>query len=251
ESEKCHGEERKDKREMPSQPLVESLNALPLSEYRSRLCDPVMHTEISYEDRGAATPLTVSLESPRTVSPGDFEACFDLVATTSSEDYATSSMGWSPAKKKREMRLPDMRYLLLKKKPLGPVEEEQYPDRAVVGFLSFMLTYEDGYEVVYCYEIHLAPELRAKGIGERLMCIFETIGVKAGVQKAMLTVLAVNDAARRFYERIGYEEDDFSPTARTLRGGIVKKPDYAILSKALTMTIGSPDHISDKKSMTG
>ena len=46
------------------------------------------------------------------------------------------------------MKLLDLKYLLVKR------------DGKVEGFVSFMPTYEDGYPVIYCYEIHLGEELR-------------------------------------------------------------------------------------------
>lgn len=106
-------------------------------------------------------------------------------------------------------------------------------DIEVEGFCSFMLTYEDGCEVVYCYEVHLAPQARGLGIGKLLMGLVEGVGREVGVEKAMLTVFVENQGARRFYEGLGYEVDDYSPPARRLRGGVVKKPTYVILSKRL------------------
>ena len=35
----------------------------------------------------------------------------------------------------------------------------------------------------------------------------------------------------RFYERLGYEKDEFSPEPRVLRNGTVVEIDYVILSK--------------------
>jgi len=96
-----------------------------------------------------------------------------------------------------------------------------------------MVTYEDGYEVIYCYEIHLSPHLQGCGIGKHLMGIMEEVGKKVLLEKAMLTVFLENGGALKFYERVGYEEDDYSPQPRKLRNGVIKKPDYVILSKSL------------------
>ena len=146
------------------------------------------------------------------------------------------------------MRLPDLRYLVIKRQrrhnyhcSTGPEKEGQdnwedakeHGEEEVAGFMSFMLTYEDGYEVIYCYEIHLSPELRGKGVGRQMMGLLEGMGRRVGVQKAMLTVLLANAEARRFYEGCGYQVDDYSPRPRRLRNGIVKVPDYEILSKGL------------------
>lgn len=58
-------------------------------------------------------------------------------------------MGWHAAAKKKEMRSPDLRYILAKD-----------ADGTVRGFTSLMPTFEDNKAVVYCYEIHLKTELQ-------------------------------------------------------------------------------------------
>lgn len=140
-----------------------------------------------------------------------------------------SSIGWNPAAKRREMRLPDLRYLLLKTED----PREKGKEGLVQGFASFMLTYEDGREVVYLYEIHLSSRLRGRGLGRKLVGVVEEVGRRAGVEKAMLTVFVVNEGARGFYEGLGYGVDEFSPRPRKFRSGEVKTCDYVILSKAL------------------
>jgi hypothetical protein len=77
-----------------------------------------------------------------------------LIELTSVEDYKRSKDGWKPKAKRREMRLLDLKYLLVKK------------DDQVQGFCSFMPTVEDEHYVVYCYEIHLAPSLQGHVINK-------------------------------------------------------------------------------------
>ena len=120
------------------------------------------------------------------------------------------------------MKLPDLRYVVLL--------ENQH---AVAGFISFMITYEDGHEVLYVYEIHFQPRLQGKGLGKLLMNYVEAIGQKVGVDKVMLTVFRANQRAVDWYSRLGYVEDEFSPGPRRLRNGTVKEPSYFILSKRL------------------
>lgn len=109
-----------------------------------------------------ASPWTTSWTHPRTeqrysisllqagsLSDEDLEACFELIAETSQHDYESSSIGWHPAKKRKEMRSPELRYILVK----------DYAG-SLRGFTSFMPTWEEGEPVVYCYEIHLKPELQ-------------------------------------------------------------------------------------------
>ncbi|KAL8684783.1 MAG: hypothetical protein Q9224_006135, partial [Gallowayella concinna] len=124
--------------------------------------------------------------------------------------------------KRKEMKLPDLRYLLLTDSTA-----------LVQGFLSFMLTYEDGHEVIYCYEIHLSPPVQRRGLGMYLMGLMEDVGKRAGVEKSMLTVFVENQAARNFYEKLGYSEDEYSPQPRKMRHGTVKMPTYVILSKSM------------------
>ncbi|KAI4196777.1 MAG: hypothetical protein LQ350_006347 [Teloschistes chrysophthalmus] len=204
---------------------IEEANRLPLASYRDLFLpsslDPL---PVSVKPQLAHS---IRFESCSTMSPDDLNACFNLIASSSANAYATSSIGWSPVKKRKEMKLPDLRYLLLESRATDR------SDKRIEGFLSFMLTYEDGYEVVYCYEIHLAPHLQGQGIGRHLMMLVEGVGTKAGVAKSMLTVFVENQAAMRFYEKLGYSEDEYSPEPRKLRNGTIKMPTYSILSKSL------------------
>ena len=205
-------------------PRIEAANALSLPAFKQAYMpnDPAKST---FTSPNTDTTYYITLQTSSTISPADFDACFHLIESTSASAYRTSSVGWSAAKKRKEMRLPDLRYLLVRAggSATGVVE----------GFVSFMLTYEDGHEVVYCYEIHLSPGLRGCGLGGRLMRRVEEVGIRIGVEKAMLTVFVANVGAVEFYGRLGYEGDVYSPRARKLRNGIIKKADYVILSKEL------------------
>lgn len=170
--------------------------------------------------------------------------------------YKRSDMGWSATRKKKEMKHPAMRFLVLqvrsREKELveggeGDWEDE---DEGVVGFLSFMITEEEGERVVYCYELQLDSTSRGLGLGRHLMGVMEDFGRAVGVGKAMLTCFAENKGAMGFYGRNGYvclfgeiwgvwltrcryEKDEISPEPKRLRGGLVKESSYHILSKVL------------------
>ncbi|KAJ4393717.1 hypothetical protein N0V93_002932 [Gnomoniopsis smithogilvyi] len=164
---------------------------------------------------------SLSLSQAQNTSNDDLEACFSLVKETSQKDYAASSRGWNPTFKRKEMREPDLRYILVK-------------DLAgqVCGYLSLMPTMEEGEAVVYCYEIHLKPELRGTGLAGLLMGFLDIVARNIEVmEKVMLTVFTCNTRAVKFYQRCGFEVDDMSPKRRKLRNGIVKEPDYVIMSK--------------------
>ena len=143
----------------------------------------------------------------------------------------------------REMKLVDLRYLLVRRLSGlsstastsaggGSITTMEIAADDVDAFLSFMLTYEDGYELIYCYEIHLSESSRGCGLGKHLMSVMERVGRKVGVSKSMLTVFLENESAVHFYERLGYEVDEFSPEPRRVRGRVIR-PDYVILSKSL------------------
>lgn len=92
----------------------------------------------------------MGLYSAADLTKDDLDACFNLIDLTSGKDYRSSSLGWHPAAKRKEMLSPDLRYTLVK-------SDE---DQQVKGFSSIMPTFENGEPVVYCYEIHLDPELQ-------------------------------------------------------------------------------------------
>lgn len=174
-----------------------------------------------------ANPITgcsynLFLCQPRnTMTGAELDACFSLVRATSQGDYERSSRGWDPPAKREEMRHPDLRYILVKD-----------AHSVVQGFTSLMPTIEEGQPVVYCYEIHLEPELRGTGLAKLLMDLLETVAYNIDVvDKVMLTVFTCNKRAVEFYQKCGFVRDEISPQPRTLRGGKVKVPEYEILSK--------------------
>ncbi|GLA95629.1 hypothetical protein AtubIFM61612_008479 [Aspergillus tubingensis] len=215
-----------------SLPLVERTNKLSIQEFTSKYITPEFLTYTYKPETPSSTDeqrYKLSIHSAASIPTSDLNACFDLIEETSSEAYRNSSTGWSPSKKKKEMKLPDMKYLVVRREELTPSDGEG----DVVGFMSFMITYEDGKEVVYLYEIHLSSEVQKQGLGKRLLLVLMEIGRRVGVEKAMLTVFTSNGVAQRLYEAIGFDTDEYSPRPRRLRNGMVKEPDYRIMSVRL------------------
>lgn len=200
-----------------SEKLVERTNALSASDFFARFAP--------------FTPLSTLLDGHQGLEriQGDaanvpaqwLEQCLRLIEQTSAVDYQKSEIQWSPSKKRKEMKLPDMKYIIL----------AQQHER-LAGFISFMITYEDGFEVLYVYEIHFTVEWRGNGLGQRMINIVEGIAQAVGVAKVMLTVFKANPAVS-WYAKLGYQEDDFSPGPRRLRNGTVKEPSIIILSKTM------------------
>lgn len=76
------------------------------------------------------------LHTAKSMSNEEFSACFNLIESNMKPMYLRSTIGWSAPEKKKEMAHPAMRFLLL--------PEEQ-------GFASFMVTEEEGEEVIYWF----------------------------------------------------------------------------------------------------
>ncbi|TFB07294.1 hypothetical protein CCMA1212_000797 [Trichoderma ghanense] len=166
-------------------------------------------------------PYSLEFLSSHELSKDDFKACFDIIELTSGADYKSSSVGWHPAMKKKEMKSPDLRYILVKD-DTGTVK----------GFTSLMPTFENHEPVLYCYEVHLTPDLQGSGLGKHLMAQLIAIAENIpSTKKVMLTCFTSNANGLKFYEKLGFTKDEFSPRDRTLRGGKVVKPDYVILSR--------------------
>ncbi|KAF4449437.1 hypothetical protein F53441_7299 [Fusarium austroafricanum] len=199
---------------------IETANKITDEEFLRRYVRPSDGwSEWKHPQDGATFAL--SLARPACMREQDLEACYDLVEETSGEDYRNSSLGWHSAAKKKEMQSPDLRYILVKDS-----------DGNIRGFTSFMPTFENHEMVVYCYEIHLKPELQRTGLGKKLMSYFTDVAENIpSVEKAMLTCFVSNKSALKFYEKMGFTKDDYSPRERKLRGGKVVIPDYVILSR--------------------
>lgn len=227
--------------------LVETINALDVETFAGRFCGTnVTSNAENHLKVNTGQDLEVILLSADALKHHHkdvLEACFGLVEETSANDYKASEIKWSATSKRKEMVLPDMKYLVVRERAEGvnPTSLKAHiaGGAGIYGFVSFMITYEDGYEVIYVYEIHLDARFRGQGVGTVLMQMVESIGQKVGVEKCMLTVFKANGNALRWYEHSGYGVDDFSPGPRVLRNGTIKEPTYLILSKLLNRASGS------------
>jgi ribosomal protein S18 acetylase RimI-like enzyme len=170
------------------------------------------------------------------LAPGEYNAAFHLIEETSRADYESSTFGWHPRRKRKEMLGPDMKYLLVRRKGTEPKMERTKDrgdvDSSILGFLSFMVDYDSSpsVPVLYIYEIHLAESLRGLGLGNHLMHVADLLAQRIGLAKVMLTCFLCNKKAYRFYADHGFLKDACSPEDRKTRNEVVAV-DYAILSK--------------------
>ncbi|QIW98083.1 hypothetical protein AMS68_003601 [Peltaster fructicola] len=210
---------------------VKKANSLSLAMFEQCYLEDTSLMHIVHKDESKAT-FDISHHDTASLAREDFEACFDLIKTTSMSDYKASSMDWKPDHKKREMKDPLMHYLLVRRQSSPSDLKEPTATPEIEGFLSFMLTYDSHpcVPVLYVYEIHLAESARGTGLGARLLSICETLAQKVAVSKVMLTCFLSNNNARQFYDYHGYTRDPVSPEDRRTRNTTVKA-DYIIMSK--------------------
>jgi ribosomal protein S18 acetylase RimI-like enzyme len=69
-------------------------------------------------------------------------------------------------------------------------------------------------QLLYVDLLAVLPSCRKRGTGRRLMEEAESYGIAAGCQEALLFVDEGNDAARRFYEKLGYRVTGFADRVR-------------------------------------
>ncbi|AEO67834.1 c7659e7d-6157-4a82-81fb-57eb36003b2b [Thermothielavioides terrestris] len=184
-----------------------------------------------------AAEYSISLVRAGRLSEDDLTACFHLIEQTSKEDYENSAVKWHPEKKIAEMRSPDLRYILVREADTSTIR----------AFTSLMPTYEEGQPVIYCYEIHLHPELQGTGLGTLLMGFHSTVAANLPpVTKVMLTCFLSNQRGLAFYRKLGFEKDEISPGPRKLRYGKTFVPDHVIMSKPVRSSTESENSASDR-----
>lgn len=215
--------------------LVENTNALSKDDFKSRF---VGQTMLEYQSNRTDSPqaFDISLVAADYLTAGEYNASYNLIESTSRSDYESSTFGWHPWRKRKEMLEPEMKYLLVRRKSTKPTiertEKSGDKDTSVLGFLSFMVDHDSSpsVPVLYIYEIHLAASLRGLGLGDHLMQVADHIARKVGLDKVMLTCFLCNSKALRFYKDHGFVKDACSPEDRKTRNKIVPV-DYVIMSK--------------------
>ena len=114
--------------------------------------------------------------------------------------------GWKEGRKRGELASPDTRYLVAR----GVPGSDGSPG-PLLGFLAWRFLPEGEADVLYVWEMQLAPEARRQGLGKHLMQMAELVARKQGMQWVFLTVFKSNPDAVNFYTSLRYTEDDTSP----------------------------------------
>jgi len=228
--------------------LVEGINALSIEDFKSRFVqEDMLNYQADRKDSSRAFDL--SLVAADFLTPGEYNATFNLIEETSRSDYESSTFGWHPRRKRKEMLEPEMKYLLVRSRGAEPTIERTTKsgdlDTSVLGFLSFMVDHDSSpsVPVLYIYEIHLAESLRGLGLGNHLMQVTERLASNIGLDKVMLTCFLCNKKAHHFYTNRGFVADACSPADRKTRNKVVAV-DYVIMSKGAPNTVAEPRQIA-------
>jgi len=125
--------------------------------------------------------------------------------------------------KMAEMSSEDSRFLI--------VRDLKSASKDVVAFVHLKFDNENEEQVLYVYEIQLAPAFRRKGLGKFLMQTCELIARRAKMEGLMLTVLGTDTEARAFYDKLKYEQV-FSSEEELVEGDDEDElKRYAIMAK--------------------
>jgi len=84
-------------------------------------------------------------------------------------------------------------------------------NRSLVAFAAFRFEFENGHNILYCYDLQVSEASRRHGLGRALMNHLATIGADFGLDNIMLTVFKANTRALKFYNGLGFEMDQNSP----------------------------------------
>ncbi|KAK7058905.1 hypothetical protein VNI00_001529 [Paramarasmius palmivorus] len=106
----------------------------------------------------------------------------------------------------------------------------------IAGYAMFRFEYEDGFDLLYCYELQIQETYQKRGLGRFLMELLIAVGEKWRMHKVMLTVIKANKSAVKFYERTGFNVDPTSPSF-----GVPPEEDeedYEILSQSIPISSG-------------
>jgi RimJ/RimL family protein N-acetyltransferase len=83
------------------------------------------------------------------------------------------------------------------------------------------------------FDLADADESRS-GLGTVLMKLLNEIAARIpGTEKVMLTCFTSNVRGVKFYEKLGFAKDEYSPPPKILRNGTKVEAAYVILSKAI------------------
>mmetsp|Transcript_44812 Transcript_44812/g.142696 ORF Transcript_44812/g.142696 Transcript_44812/m.142696 type:complete len:255 (+) Transcript_44812:114-878(+) len=177
----------------------------------------------TYERNGAS--LAVEAAAPAGLSAHDRASVMALLEANMGPIYGPRDWPQGRRDKEKEMMEEDARYLLCFEKG-----NEGESDRRLEAFVHYRFVVEEEVEVLYIYELQIAPTSQRKGVGKFLMTAVELWARKAGMRGVMLTVQKANRGGAAFYERLKYDVAPISPSRTDPLAG-PEEYNYEIMSK--------------------
>lgn len=175
---------------------------------------------LSTFSRHGGAPIAVSSARAGDLQAAEREELAALFERNMRARYEASDWGYDAAEKRAELFDGAARYL---------VAREQ--GGALAGFVHFRFLDDDGADVLYVYELQVAPSMQRRGLGRFLMQLLLLLARKFRLELVVLTVFKTNTAAMDFYRRkMGFKIDETSPSAC----GDASQ-SYEILSKQVTL----------------
>jgi [ribosomal protein S18]-alanine N-acetyltransferase len=138
----------------------------------------------------------------RTLSTRDLD---DIVAI----EKASFTNPWTREMYERELQNPDVSFLYVLR----------IPGEGIAAFCSFWLILDE----VHINNVAVRWEFRARGLGTALLEHVLRVGASRGAARATLEVRRSNAAARRLYEKLGFE------VAATRPNYYVSPPEDALI----------------------
>ncbi|KZT61043.1 hypothetical protein CALCODRAFT_491710 [Calocera cornea HHB12733] len=185
------------------------------------------HLPLTYTPASTTTTYSIAIVPGPSLPPSLKQTVWKLYELNMRTLSEGSSMGWDPKEKQRELWHPDSRFIVLRPlrqqgdKGKGKAREGTKSGAELAAFAMFRFDWEgcmdpeweaDECEVLYCYELQVAPSARRLGMGKFLVDQLVLLAREYRMRKVMLTCLKANTSALAFYRSQGFIVDAISPS---------------------------------------
>jgi len=123
------------------------------------------------------------------------------------KSYYESAWGWSRDDKMKELFTRDAHFIIIR---------NNTNDNNIVGFAMYRFLWDDDEEpefpCLYLMELNILSECRGHGIGKYIIDLLFKIQNRWNLWKVMLTCFIENEPAMKFYMKLGFGIDVYSPS---------------------------------------
>jgi len=154
--------------------------------------------------------LKLAICRPETIDKEWNGEVWDILERNMKKLLQESSLGWDARAKRAEIFHKDARFLVYR-------EGSGRSDETVIAaFACFRFEGDPDFDgnlrnVLYCYELQVAPRFQGLGLGRRLLNHMQNIAKTWKMDRILLTCLKGNERASKFYFVNSFEIDTTSP----------------------------------------